>query len=91
MRPDGPGHSHLDEEFPNYDELARGGTESSDPDDDGVREHDDNCPGVHNPGQENTDRGFAGLGANVAEFGDACDPDIDGDGITNVGDRKSVV
>ena len=70
------------ESLPNYDELATTSTALSDPDADGVLEGDDNCPGVYNPGQENTDTGpwYAfGTGPNNLEFGDACDPDIDGD------------
>lgn len=45
-----------------------------DDDGDGVRNRDDNCPSVHNPDQSDID------GDGV---GDACDPDIDGDGWLN--------
>lgn len=72
--------------FPNYDELAKTSRDLSDPDNDGVLEHDDNCPGVYNPDQDNTDFGpwyVFGNGQNIAEFGDACEPDIDGDGQRN--------
>ena len=46
-------------------------------DGDGVAEYGfaaDNCPGVYNPGQRDTDQDTAG---------NACDPDIDADGILN--------
>jgi hypothetical protein len=81
------------EQHPNYDELARTSLELSDPDDDGVMEHDDNCPGVWNPDQSNDDNGRFHLGHNTAEFGDACDPDIDGDGLRNAlpGEGEAVV
>ncbi len=45
-----------------------------DPDDDGVLDAVDNCPGVANPGQADTDADGAG---------DACDDDIDNDGLSN--------
>ena len=38
----------------------------------------DNCTGLANPGQENMDRD---------KFGDACDPDADGDGVPNEADK----
>ena len=74
----------IDQPFPNYDELARTNLDLSDPDNDGVLEHDDNCPGVHNPNQKNSDQAslleqLGGFHTNILEFGDACDPDIDGD------------
>ena len=38
------------------------------------------CPTVSNPSQRNED---VGLGSNSDQLGNACDPDIDGDGIDN--------
>lgn len=79
------------EDPPNYTLLARTDQANSDPDNDTVLEHDDNCPGVYNKDQDNSDFGpwwQQALGArrvNIAEFGDACDPDIDGDGIPQLG------
>lgn len=48
--------------------------EPGDQDDDGVPDAVDNCPGLSNPDQRDTD----GDGS-----GDACDPDDDGDGLTD--------
>jgi hypothetical protein len=79
----------IQDAFPNYDELARTNSDLSDADADGDLQHDDNCPLVHNPDQDNTDFGpwylqiLGGRLPNIAEFGDACDPDIDGDGERN--------
>jgi hypothetical protein len=72
------------EAYPNLDLLGSYSASLSDPDNDGVLEADDNCPGVYNPDQSNDDNGRFHLGNNTAEFGDACDPDIDGDGQRNV-------
>ena len=49
----------------------------ADDDADGVLNHDDNCPDAPNPQQSDTD---------ADEIGDACDDDIDGDGVSNDGD-----
>lgn len=45
---------------------------------DGVLDYVDNCRGLANPDQENVDRD---------QFGDACDPDIDNDGVPNAQDK----
>ena len=49
-----------------------------DEDRDNVLDAFDNCTGLANPGQENMDRD---------KFGDACDPDADGDGVPNEADK----
>lgn len=75
--------------YPNYAELAMTDLASSDPDDDQKIENDDNCPSVWNPNQENLDLGEWAendpLGLNqpppLTDFGDACESDIDGDGL----------
>ena len=54
---------------------------SPDTDGDGISDYgfsSDNCPGVHNPEQWDTDLDGAG---------DECDPDLDGDGVGNLQDN----
>ena len=51
------------------------GDACDDPDHDGIYDISDNCPTIPNPDQNNTDGADDG--------GDACDPDIDGDGYNN--------
>lgn len=51
-------------------------------DNDKILNPDDNCPGVHNPGQEDFDKGH-----DKEQKGDACDPDDDDDGIADAGDN----
>ena len=58
--------------------LASKGRLVADSDGDGVQNLNDNCPKVANPDQANVD-GDA--------LGDACDPDLDGDGIPSGWDR----
>ena len=60
----------------NGDGVADCAALSNDPDDDGVGAGD-NCPTVWNPWQENMD---------LDAWGDACDPDTDGDGVENGAD-----
>src|SRR5437763_1932116 len=69
--PDGAGDANGSDAFP--DDPTR----HADADADGVAEPGDNCPGLANPTQVDTDHD--GLG-------DACDPDIDGDGFANASD-----
>jgi hypothetical protein len=52
---------------------------------DGVPDLTDNCPSVYNPGQLNTDAANTAAHRPGADaLGDACDPDISGDGYGNV-------
>jgi Tol biopolymer transport system component len=74
--PSGAAGTPVTEAAPNYDELA-----AADPDGDGVPERVDNCPAVFNPAQGNVDDEF---------FGDACDDDIDGDGVESGGGGFSI-
>ena len=71
-------------------------------DGDGVLDGDDNCPLDYNPAQENTDSGPARYGGHIGNgrsiagddatipngdsLGDACDPDMDNDGIPDASD-----
>ena len=64
--PSGAGIGTIREANPDYAGLA-----AADADGDGTPEGEDNCPGIPNPDQENSD---------IDEFGDACDGDTDGDG-----------
>jgi hypothetical protein len=70
-----PGQSTLalQDDYPDYEALA-----ALDSDGDGVPEGEDNCAGIPNPkeGGRQPDRDFD-------EFGDACDFDLDGDGLRN--------
>lgn len=51
---------------------------------DGIPAYADNCPTVYNPDQTNTDGNNAALGRSGQDaLGDACDPDISGDGYGN--------
>ncbi len=73
------------ESLVNYGALATGaGGADSDPDNDGVFEDADNCPGIWNPDQANEDFLFQDVLSSIATNpGDACDQDIDGDGQIN--------
>jgi len=68
---------------------------SVDVDGPGPGQPNDNCPAVYNPGQENTDAaigngaGILGDDATVPDgdsLGDACDDDLDNDGLPNASD-----
>lgn len=61
------------------DAAPRDDRGSTDDDLDGVADEADNCPGIGNPDQADTD----GDGT-----GDKCDDDIDGDGLNNTAERK---
>jgi len=54
-------------------------TSNIDTDGDGAYDHQDNCPSVFNASQSNID---------FDTLGDACDPDMDGDGLFNVVELK---
>lgn len=67
---------------------------ANDIDCDGVLNASDNCPSIANPGQENRNAEVIPLpsplpyndatNAHSSPLGDACNPDVDGDGLTNV-------
>jgi hypothetical protein len=69
---------------------------SPDADGDGIPDSEDNCPTVYNPDQTNTPIGPIGNGASIPgddltnpfedTVGDACDDDLDNDGILNASD-----
>lgn len=61
------------------DDLPLDATETLDSDNDGVGDNSDNCPQTANTNQTNTDANFLGGDA----LGDACDDDIDADGVFN--------
>ena len=68
----------------------------SDADGDGIPDSTDNCPTVSNADQQNSDRNFISNAppyvvndhtrAMSDDLGDACDPDIDNDGVNNAAD-----
>ena len=60
-----------------HDPVTVGLNLFTDADDDGVRDSEDNCPNDYNPNQED----FDGDGT-----GDACDDDVDNDGVPNGSD-----
>ena len=68
---DGDGVLNEDDEFPNDP------SEQTDNDEDGIGDAADNCTDVANPDQANLDGD---------EWGDACDEDKDGDGVSNDAD-----
>jgi hypothetical protein len=66
---------HRDESG-NWGLVKSAPVENGDPDGDGINNADDNCPAVPNPGTPQPNR-------DGDEFGDACEPDTDGDGIND--------
>ncbi|RLC24498.1 MAG: hypothetical protein DRH93_04420 [Deltaproteobacteria bacterium] len=60
--------------------------EGGDQDGDGILDNEDNCMNVPNPIQENTDKANEGISGYPAgdDQGDACDPDDDNDGLSDV-------
>jgi len=77
---DGDGVGDKEDKFP------LDSSEWEDRDMDGVGDNSDNCPTVRNPDQKNTDLELSkkGYPTKVDEKGDACDEDIDGDGLEAV-------
>jgi hypothetical protein len=80
--------------FGEFDRRAIGRLRLATGDADGVPGATDNCPNAYNPGQENTDRDYTDLRSYGKRFddltwpfsdpsGDACDADIDNDGLSN--------
>ena len=71
-------------------------SEESDADNDGIPDAEDNCPLAFNPDQTNTDKairdtfnlyGIIASAVSADNLGDACDPDMDGDGVLDVNDN----
>jgi hypothetical protein len=66
---------------------------AGDGDCDGVLDASDNCASVHNPGQQNSNSEITDLPPSIlyddatnpasSPLGDACNPDVDGDGLTS--------
>lgn len=74
---DGDGFSNLNETDQGTDPGNATSFPMFDADGDSVYDHEDNCPSVSNENQANLDGD---------EFGDACDDDVDGDGVNNTAD-----
>ena len=60
----------------------------NDADDDGVCDWADNCTETPNPDQLNTNAGDNEVDANMDFFGNACDADIDNNGVVGWTDRR---
>jgi len=77
-----PNVANAAENTPNTIPSVPGDSCNEDDDDDGIPNLIDNCPSVSNSSQLDTDGDVSIFGVTLeAGFGDACEPDTDGDGV----------